>query len=522
MAAEDSIDLDALRATYEAAGQAHVFKYLDAGKCSDEEKAALLKQLAAVDVERVGRAYSTTLGGAAAGDGAGGEDGDAPALAPPEEVASVAALAEDAAAKLRGSGYAAMAAGEVGLLLLSGGQATRLGSPLPKGMYDIGLPSGRTLFELQAASLRKSIQLAREATGQEEIHVPWYVMTSPLNHEVTKAYFAEQGFFGLPEEDISFFSQGTLPCMTEEGKFILKSRGELATAPDGNGGIYQALLTTGTFADMKARGVKYLHAFCVDNALVKVADALFLGYCIDAGAEAGAKVVAKRGPHEKVGVMARRYGKYGVVEYSEIDAETAELTDDDGKLVYNAGNICVHFFTVDFLDRVLSSDAFMLTYHVARKKIPCAAGEEGDTVKPVENNGIKLEMFIFDVFALASSMAVLEVAREAEFSPVKNSPLPKDGHILGDSPHTARLMVSTYHRSLLEAAGATIAVADDWQCTYGQPEGTSISCSGAELVCEATGFPNPAALVELSLETTYAGEGLERFAGVTVKAPCCL
>jgi len=374
-------------------------------------------------------------------------------------------------------GMKAVSNGEVAALLLAGGQGTRLGYNGPKGMYDIGLPSKSTLFQYMSERIKK----LGELSGKGAKAVPFYIMTSPLNHKATTEYFEKSDNFGI---DVHFFPQGTLPALTSpDGKMILETQTSLAVAPDGNGGIYPALVKHGILNDMKKRGIKYIHAFGVDNALVKPADPTFVGYCIKKDADCGNKVLWKTSPDEKVGVVATKGGNPCIVEYSDISKEMSERRDVNGRLVFGAGNICNHFYTLDFMENVIVPNLGNM-YHVARKKIPYYDEEKKETVKPTSNNGIKLESFIFDVFPLSKNIAVLDVARSEEFAPVKNPP-----GTASDSPDTARMLFSNVAKEWVKKAGATLV---------------------GDLESD---------LCEISPMTSYNGEGLEKYKGKEIECP---
>jgi UDP-N-acetylglucosamine/UDP-N-acetylgalactosamine diphosphorylase len=269
-----------------------------------------------------------------------------------------------------------------------------------------------------------------------------------------------------------------------EGKVLLDTPSRIAVAPDGNGGVYAATRaplspnnSNSVLTDLEKRGVLYVHAYCVDNCLVRVADPVFLGYGIQKQADCAAKVVPKSSPSESVGVVARRGNKYGVVEYSEISKEQAERRDPEtGELSFRAGNIANHFYTTSFLKRVEDFED-ELAFHIARKKIPHTDLETGKVVKPTKPNGMKLEMFVFDVFPFTQRFAVLEVERREEFSPLKNAP-----GTGSDDPDTSRHDLLAQHQRFLENADATV---------------------------------KPGVTIELSPLVTYDGEGLESVKGKT-------
>jgi UDP-N-acetylglucosamine/UDP-N-acetylgalactosamine diphosphorylase len=284
----------------------------------------------------------------------------------------------------------------------------------------MGLISGKSIFQLHIERILKIKELCAAQNDDKEVHIPVYIMTSDLNHSIIQEYFAANGSFGFPTADLTFFEQGLEPAFTHDGKIIVESSTSLSLSPDGNGGIYKALQRD-CIADMESRGIKHLHIFGIDNVLTKSLDPLFIGTCIAQEVQVGNKVVWRAHASEKVGVTAELDSKMHILEYSEIPLDYGARVDSHGKLIYGAANICNHYLSIEFLKHSVFKN-LSNSYHFANKKIKYFDPVTQQSVTPAVPNGVKLEMFIFDVFPLADRWCVVETEREDEFAPVKNEP----------------------------------------------------------------------------------------------------
>ncbi len=405
----------------EAHGQGHVLKFWD--RLGAVEREALLAQVAELDFPSIARMQALLSAKHAAVAAADPE--------PPE----VIEFSERARAAAYAAGEAELRAGKVAVLLVAGGQGSRLGYDGPKGAFAIGPITNKSLFYFHA---RKIVALCR----RYDVCIPFYVMTSDANDEATRRHFEEHGFFGLDPRDVTFFKQGMWPALDAHGKIILDQPGHIFMSPDGHGGTLSALERNGCIADMERRGISSVFYFQVDNPLVEIADPAFIGLHVSRGADISLKLCAKREPKEGLGVVVVRDGRTEMVEYTELTDEQAHRQTRSGDMVFKYGSVAIHVFSFAFLKAQAGRP---MPLHVAHKKIPVCA-EDGAILKPEKPNGYKFEKFIFDVLPDAKTVVNLAFDRAEEFSPVKNA----TGH---DSPATCRRDMQAKWLRWLGAAG---------------------------------------------------------------------
>ncbi len=365
-------------------------------------------------------------------------------------------------------GEEALRQGKIASAVVAGGQGTRLDFPYAKGIFPIGPVSGVTLFQIHCERIRAM-------NRKYNCRIPFCIQTSPATHEETIKFFHDNKNFGLPEDDILIFCQGTMPSVDfETGKLLLNAKDHVAASPDGHGGILAAfnapcldspftnVAKNGILNELRRRGYEEIFYFQIDNPLIDICSPEFIGYHLHSNSEFTSQVIRKQNPKDRVGNMVVVDGHLYVIEYSDLPDDVGARRKPDGSLLIWAGSIAVHLMNIDFLQRK-ASFASSLPFHIAKKKLPyiildrnaiSESGEKlfGKLVKPELPNAIKFEKFIFDLLPQAKNPIVVEVDIKTCFEPLKNHPSqPKD------NPQTVRRQLCALYERWLNENGIQVA-----------------------------------------------------------------
>lgn len=289
--------------------------------------------------------------------------------------------------------------GKVAALIVAGGQATRLKLKGSKGLYPVSPIKRKTPFQIFA---EKTLACSRQV-GRD---LPLCIMTSPLNAEEIRTYFADHHYFGLPPRNVFFFSQGVFPVKHLDGSAVYVD-GKLLQSPDGNGAALRCLKESAVLDQLKSKGVEILTFSLIDNPLLDPFDAQLIGFHSAQGLDA-ALIAVPRLDGEKTGVVVEAPNGVQVIEYTEINPNAS----------YPLANISAFAFSLDFVERVADVD---LPLHEQKKEV----GTEPPFFV------LKYEKFIFDYLPFAKKSGYLHYPREEVFAPLKNPSGP-------DSPDTVR------------------------------------------------------------------------------------
>jgi len=299
--------------------------------------------------------------------------------------------------------------GKTALVVLAGGQGSRLRFEGPKGCYPISNIKKKSLYQLLAEKVKAASKLAKRPLDLA-------LMSSPLNTRETQTFFVEHAFFGLDPQQVTFFSQQMWPFLTFDGKLFLEERDQIAYGPNGNGTVFRRLKECGIIDKWKKKGVELVQVIPIDNPLAFPFDEALFSFHTKTKNSVSMCAALRRDAQENVGVLALHNGKAEVVEYLDLSPEEKEARNQDGSLKFGIANLGIFCFSLEFMEKV---SAQPLPVHQAKKAVKMLQ-QDGSVKIPDQPNAWKCEEFIFDVLPYAERVEALISPRDSCFAPLKN------------------------------------------------------------------------------------------------------
>lgn len=285
-------------------------------------------------------------------------------------------------ARLEAAGQEALRLGQVALVVLAGGMATRMGSVV-KALVE-ALP-GKTFLDLRLAE----IDHLRQAYGAAP---PLWLMTSHSTHDPIRAALGAR----LDGERISTFPQFLSLRLTPSGELFLEADGRPSEHSPGHGDLPEALQRSGLLSGFLARGGRVVMVTNLDNLGASL-DPAIIGWHLAHGAAVTTEVVDKH-PGDRGGIPVRLDDRLCVLEEFRIPRSF----DPESVRVFNTN-------TFHFDARALERLDIPWTYFRVSKKVG------GESV-------VQFERLINEVTSHLDSRYLLvpRSGTESRFLPVKD------------------------------------------------------------------------------------------------------
>lgn len=291
-----------------------------------------------------------------------------------------------------------------GIVIMAGGNASRLGLDIPKGLVEINCDGiKKSLFEIYIDKL-KNIYL------KENIYINVYIMVNSENEIIIKKHFEEKNYFNYPKDKINFFIQKNLPLIGLDGKLLLKDKNHLWLVPNGNGNVFESLKINNLIKDMEDKNIKYLLFTGIDNPMLNLVDYNFLGCTIANNYKLSSKTIYKSNILDLDWIFCKYNGKPFMLDDRYIKYFN-NLKNINGDYCYREKNIIYHLIHIDYVKKF---SRVKLKYHRAYKEYSCL----NKSGMKEQTKSFKFEQFIYDAFYYAKDM-LLYRTNELEFCPIK-------------------------------------------------------------------------------------------------------
>lgn len=290
-------------------------------------------------------------------------------------------------------GKSALKENKVGLILLSGGQGTRLGFPGSKGCMPLPKLQHRTLFSILLGKCFESQKLF-------DVELPIAIMTSCGNYHSTIRYLKNNNFFSINPRQITVFQQQSLPFLDERMNWYMQSPALVATGPGGNGAAFSD--GKSILEDWKKQGIRWIQIIPIDNPLVTPFDPNLIGCHICHESDLVILSIERDKQDKEVGLIGESNGRVHIQEYMN-----THLSSD-----------LVHAYLGIFSCEIELALAWKSSFHwhpIKKKGMRyCFSGKQECI------NIWKLEKFLFDIFPFSNKYTLLIDRKENCFSPIKS------------------------------------------------------------------------------------------------------